>query len=222
MQDTLTLNILLVDDEAIMRAALSALLKGQRHRIEVSEVDDLTKAANLVRSFSPDIILFNLKSNDDAVLDSLSTLLTVARSSPIIVLIGMENTGLYRQVITSGAMGIVQRTHTPAILFQAIEWVLKGQVWFEQYMITGLLDDNKRFGEKEENQNLDVTKIESLTEREREIIFLICDGSSTKQLAMRLFIAESTVRNHISSIFKKLDVSDRLSLVLYAQNHGLC
>ena len=67
----------------------------------------------------------------------------------------------------------------------------------------------------------EVTKIESLTEREREVIALVGEGLKNKQVGERLFISETTVTHHLSSVFSKLEVSDRLELIIYAFRHGL-
>jgi DNA-binding NarL/FixJ family response regulator len=114
-------------------------------------------------------------------------------------------------------MGIVLKEHAADQLLKAIMKVYEGEVWIERSMMGSMIQEIN----KPTQVNPEVTKIESLTDREREVIALIGEGLKNKQVGERLFISETTVTHHLSSVFSKLEVSDRLELIIYAFRHGL-
>jgi DNA-binding NarL/FixJ family response regulator len=114
-------------------------------------------------------------------------------------------------------MGIVLKEHAPYQLLKAIMKVHDGEVWIERSMMGSMIHELN----KPNTVDPEITKIESLTDREREVIALVGEGLKNKQVGERLFISETTVTHHLSSVFSKLDVSDRLELIIYAFRHGL-
>jgi DNA-binding NarL/FixJ family response regulator len=114
-------------------------------------------------------------------------------------------------------MGIVLKEHAANQLLKAIMKVYEGEAWIERTMMASMI----REFNKPELVDPEVIKIESLTDREREVIALIGEGLKNKQVGERMFISETTVTHHLSSVFSKLDVSDRLELIIYAFRHGL-
>jgi DNA-binding NarL/FixJ family response regulator len=107
----------------------------------------------------------------------------------------------------------VDLDQSPATLFRAIERVHAGDVWMERRLMAALLSGH---GAGTHGPQLD-----SLTPREREVVRLISEGLKNKQIAQRLSVTDVTVRHHLTSVFSKLDVADRLSLVVFAFEHGL-
>ena len=114
-------------------------------------------------------------------------------------------------------MGIVLKEHAAEQLLKAIKKVHEGEVWIERSMVGSMIQELSRPAMVDP----EVVKIESLTEREREVIALVGEGLKNKQVGERLFISETTVTHHLSSVFSKLEVSDRLELIIYAFRHGL-
>jgi len=105
------------------------------------------------------------------------------------------------------------------LLLKAIKKVHAGEVWIDRSMMSSVLSDVR--SERHEETDPEAPKIASLTPREREVIALVSEGLKNKLIGERLFISETTVTHHLSSIFSKLDVSDRLELIIYAFRHGL-
>jgi len=118
-----------------------------------------------------------------------------------------------------GAMGVVLKEHAPDVLIKAIEKVHAGEIWLDRPTMGRMLREMTGKDEKEIDPEL--TKIESLTQREREVVALIAEGLKNRQIGERLFISETTVTHHLSSIYSKLGVSDRLELVIYAFTHKI-
>jgi DNA-binding NarL/FixJ family response regulator len=205
-----------------VRAGLSLLLKNQRKSVVVNEAQSSTEAIAFASLEPPDVILLDLKSGDESNLNALPELLSATNHAAVIVLTSLENPRVYERAIALGAMGLVQKKQKPETLFEAIDRVHAGQVWFGHSVLAGILEDKAQKVESlADKADPEADRLASLTERERQIISLIGDGLNTEQMAARLFIAESTVRNHVASIFRKLNVSDRLCLAVYAYRHGL-
>jgi two-component system, NarL family, nitrate/nitrite response regulator NarL len=104
------------------------------------------------------------------------------------------------------------------VLIKAIEKVNAGEVWIDRGTMGHLFQEMMRNGEPADAEQ---GKIKSLTERELQVVKLIAEGLKNKEISKRLFISETTVTHHLTSIFSKLDVSDRLELVIYSFTHGL-
>jgi two-component system nitrate/nitrite response regulator NarL len=216
------IRLLLIADEPIMRAGLRLLLKDQRKSLTVNEAASYTEAFTIASQEPPDIILLDLKPGDDKNLNALPELLTGTNHAAVIVLTGMDDPQTHQRAIALGAMGLVQKKQKPAALFEAIDHVHSGQVWVGHSVLAGIFKTQAQTLEKHvDKADSEAARLASLTERERQIISLISDGLNTEQMATHLFIAESTVRNHVASIFKKLNVPDRLRLAVYAYRHGL-
>src|SRR5262249_15072245 len=137
--------------------------------------------------------------------------------SRVLVLTGVQNPDAHRSAIRRGAMGIVLKEHAADQLLKAIMKVHEGEVWIERSMMGNMIQEFN----KPTTVDPEIAKIESLTDREREVIALVGEGLKNKQVGERLFISETTVTHHLSSVFSKLDVSDRLELIIYAFRHGL-
>jgi DNA-binding NarL/FixJ family response regulator len=127
---------------------------------------------------------------------------------------------MHRNCVRSGARGLIQKDAAYEVLIKAIRAVHDGELWFDRSMMSSVLTDVLR---KRAAKQLDpeVAKVESLTERERQVITLVCEARRNKEIAEQLFISDTTVRHHLSSIFSKLEVSGRLELVIYAYRQGL-
>ena len=119
------------------------------------------------------------------------------------------------RAVRLGASGIVGTDRPAETLFRAIEKVLLGEVWMERRLVADLIAPGYPRADG------DQVRIESLTPREREVVRLLCEGLRNKQIAKRLAVTDVTVRHHLTSVFSKLGVSDRLGLLLYASRHGI-
>jgi DNA-binding NarL/FixJ family response regulator len=146
--------------------------------------------------------------------------LAAAKGAKILVLTGLSSPEEHYRAVRLGAMGIVTKGEAPEMLLCAIESVCAGEVWLEQG-VTARIFSELIHDTGTERQDPEADRIARLTTRERGIIALVGDGLKNKQIADRLNISEVTVRHHLTSVFSKLKVSDRLGLALYAYQFGL-
>lgn len=214
---TRPITIMIVDDHVVIRSGLRMLIEHDQRMQVVAQAGTKTEALERAAITRPDVIILDLLLGDDDGLLFLPELCQTSPNSRVLVLTGVQNPDSHRRAIRRGAMGIVLKEHAADQLLKAINKVYEGEVWIERSMMGSMIQEIN----KPPFVDPEVTKIESLTDREREVIALVGEGLKNKQVGERLFISETTVTHHLSSVFSKLDVSDRLELIIYAFRHGL-
>lgn len=184
------------------------------------EAGSRTDAIAAAEREKPDIILLDLDMGGDSSLNFIREILSVAEGARVIILTGVRDPDMHSRAMRLGAMGLVLKEKAAEVLIKAIERVYEGEAWMDRSMMASMLTEMSRAASARRDDP-EAAKIASLTEREREIIKLVCQGLKNKQIAELLFISEATVRNHLTSILSKLDTSDRFELAIYSYRHGL-
>jgi two-component system nitrate/nitrite response regulator NarL len=211
------IRILIVDDHAVVRAGLRMLIDQNPAMKVIGVAGNRAEALALAASEQPNMIILDILLGDEDGLTFLPELREAAKNARVLVLTGLRSSESQRRAIHAGAMGVVLKEHAAEVLIKAINKVHQGEVWLDRSMMGTVLDEMTQAPEIDPEG----AKIASLSDREREVIALIAEGLKNKQIAQRLFISETTVTHHLSSIFSKLVVSDRLELIIYAFRHGL-
>jgi two-component system, NarL family, nitrate/nitrite response regulator NarL len=214
------IRILIVDDHALVRSALRMLLESQSSVVVVGEAAGLDDALSTTSREQPDIVLLDLDLGAVNGVDLLPHLHTAAPEAHVIVLTGVRDVEIHRRAVRLGAMGLVLKDKAPEVLLQAIAKVYAGEAWLDRMLVADVLSEMTR-PKFEQLANPEAAKIATLTAREREVIDLVGQGLRNQGIAKRLFISEATVRHHLTSIFAKLGINDRLQLAIYAYQHGL-
>ena len=213
------LRILIVDRHLIVSAGLRLLIEDQAGMKVVAMAGNETEALAFAAVESPDLILLDLDLGGENGLTFLPKLRDVAKNARVLVLTGLRDSEAHQEAMRLGAMGVVLKDQSAEVLIKAIKKVHAGEVWIDRVTMGNVTNEMRR---KDSNhRDADEDKINYLTRREREVISLIAEGLKNKQIAARLFVSETTVTHHLSSIFSKLGVSDRLELVIYAFAHKL-
>jgi DNA-binding NarL/FixJ family response regulator len=217
-----SIRILLVDDHKLIREGLREFIQTRQGMEVVGDVGNRADAIEAASREQPDIIVLDLDLGEDSGLDVLPELLNVARDASVIILTGMRDTEKRDRAMELGAKGVVLKENGAMELLNAIEKVHHtGEYWFEAGAMKRLLD-RKRSQANEAEANPEAAKLARLTPTERELITYIGEGLENKQIAARMYIAESTVRNNLTRIYDKLEISGgRLGLLVYAYRHGL-
>jgi len=213
------IRVCLVDDQALVRSGLKALL-GLLGGIEVvAEAADGEEAIAAVGSSKPDVLLLDVRMprlNGVQVVEALASQATLP---PTLLLTTFEDDSALIQGVKAGARGYLLKGASPETLLEAIRAVAGGGT----YLYAPLVSDIARQGmRKSESLNNDAPgMLEPLTERELEILRLMASGIGNREIATALALREGTVKNHVSSIFSKLGVTDRTKAVLRALAAGL-
>jgi DNA-binding NarL/FixJ family response regulator len=214
------IEILIIDDHQVVREGLKMLIESHPSFRIIGEADSEAAALQILKNHVADVILLDLDLGPENGLDLLPKLLAVAGEAKILILTGLRNEEEHRRAIMLGAMGIVQKEKASQHLMKAIEKVFEGEVWYDRTkmgsVFTDMLNSNKR-----KDVTSDAAKMAMLTERELDVINLIALGLKNRPIGEKLFISETTVRHHLTSIFGKLEVVSRLELIIYAFKHGL-
>jgi two-component system nitrate/nitrite response regulator NarL len=210
------IRVLLMSDSLLLRAGLAQLLHSAGISV-IGETTNVEEALPFLKTEPPDILLVDFDPHGDtfARIDDLVDGNEICR---IIALAERHRVTDNTRLVESGAMGIVFKSDPPEVLVKAIRKVHAGEFWLDRAN-TALLF--RRMVRSRRNRDAETHRVQALTKREREIITLVSEGLKNAAIGERLFISESTVRNHLTSIFAKLDVEDRLGLVVYAFKHGL-
>jgi len=219
-QEAKPIRILLIDDHAVVRAGLRMIVQSRPGMTIVGEAGNRNDALALAGSEHPEIILLDLDLGGDSGMTLIAELLAASSEARIIILTGLRDSEVHRQAVMLGAMGIVKKEKAAEVLISAIERVNEGEAWLDPSLMAGVLNEVTRSG-KGAKTDPEVEKISTLTRRELEVVALIGEGIKNKEIAGRLFISETTVRHHLTSIYDKLDVADRVELLIYAFRHGL-
>ena len=218
--DKSAIRILIVDDHAILRKGLRMLIEDQPGMETIGESGNCEDALEIARREQPDIILLDLDLGGQNGLEFLPHFISASGESRIIILTGVRDPEMHHRAVAFGAMGLVLKEQASEVLVKAIEKVHLGEVWFDRTLIaTALTNMSRAKGAKKDNA--EAGRIASLTEREKEVVILVAQGLTRRQISETLFISEATARNHLTSILNKLGVSDRLELAFYAYRHGL-
>jgi two-component system response regulator NreC len=207
--------VLIADDHAIVRAGLRALLVEEAEFDLVGEAVGGYEAIDLVEKTGPDVLILDLSMPD---LDGISVTRKIKPHFPnlkILILTLHEDEALLKEAIKAGAAGYILKRAAEAELISAIRVILRGDLYIDPSMVRGLFEESRS---PQINQK-DPT--ESLTPRETEILRLIVEGYTNRQIGQELIISIRTVEGHRANISDKLGLHSRVELVRYARQHGL-
>jgi len=205
------IRVLIADDHPLIREGLRHVLEMDPQIKVVGEAGDGQGAINKARILNPDVVLMDLKMPGT---DGVESSRVIRREFPeikIIILTVADDDDML-EVIRAGAGGYLLKDVEPGELLKAIHTVYEGRPAFHPIVASRLLGEYNRLSMPVRRDD----EISLLTEREREVLALIAQGESNKNIAHKLFISEKTVKNHITSIFRKLKVEDRTQAAIFA------
>jgi DNA-binding NarL/FixJ family response regulator len=213
---------MLVDDHQTMLWGMEQLIKGEAPRMEaVGTARNSEDALALAGRLAPDVILLDLNLNGSSSVDILPALVANGVSK-VLLLTGASDQDTLDLAVRSGARGILHKSAAPADVVKAIEKVYHGELWLDHLALGRVLGHfmNPAAASKPDP---DTHRRASLTAKERKVIQAVVEGNGAlnKAIAEKLFISEYTLRNHLTSIYQKLHVGNRLELYVYAMKHGL-
>ena len=210
------IRIAIVDDQALFRGGIRMLLESQPDMQVVAEAGDGRAAIDAARESQPDVVLMDVRM---PVLDGIAAtgaIITERPSTKVIVLTTFDLDEAAARAIRAGASGFVLKEAEPEFILASIRTVFNGNQVLAASATRALFE---HFGKRAHQAVPDA--FGSLTEREREIFLHAAKGMSNTEIAGQEFVSEATVKTHISRILTKLDLRDRVQLVVYAYEHGL-
>ena len=213
------IRVCLVDDQELVRRGLKALLELLGGIEVAAEAGDGEAALAVIASSKPDVLLLDVRMPKLNGVQVVETLASRGNLPPTLLLTTFEDDSALIQGVKAGARGYLLKGASPETLLEALHAVAGGGT----YLYAPLVSDLAREGIRKSNsQESDVPGVlDALTERELEILRLMASGIGNREIASALALREGTVKNHVSSIFSKLGVTDRTKAVLRAIALGL-
>jgi len=170
-------------------------------------------------STRPDVVVidFELDGRCAAAPQQLVQLLRAAKGCPVLIVTGTQNTKALTCALQHGVLGVVVKTRPAEVLVRAVRAIAAGEAWLERSSVVNVFQTSAAKNDVECEYPI---MREKLTRRETEIVELVSLGLQNKKIAERLFISETTVRHHLTSIYDKLSVTNRLELMRYTYSEG--
>jgi DNA-binding NarL/FixJ family response regulator len=217
----MTVRVLVVDDQAMVRAGFAALLDAQPDIEVVGQAADGAEGVRLAAETLPDVVLMDVRMPVLDGIDATKAMLAPDRPKPlpkVVVLTTFDVDDYVLDALRAGASGFLLKDALPADLVEAVRVVARGDALLAPSVTRRLI---ARFAGRPTGRGAIGSDLDVLTEREREVLREVAQGRSNSEIAGVLFIAEQTVKSHVSRVLTKLGLRDRAQAVVVAYESGL-
>jgi two-component system, NarL family, response regulator DegU len=211
------IRVMIADDHSMVRQGLKQILELEDDIAVVAQAANGEEAVRLAREHKPDVILMDINMPGTNGLQAIKELKQDKHPYKVIVLTIHQDREYLFKTLQMGSEGYVLKDAEPSVLIEAIRNVFRGQSYIQPNMTRELVKEFNRVTLHEKDKQDE----NNLPSREIEVLDLIAEGMINKEIAKQLYISEKTVKNHVSNIFKKLNVSDRTQAAIYAFKHNL-
>lgn len=205
------IKVMIADDHALMREGLVKILSIEPNIKVVGEAEDGDQAIKLSRSIDIDVILMDINMPNINGITATKVIKSEKPDIGIIALTIHDQEEYLFELIRCGVSGYVLKDVRPDDLVYTIRCIAQGQSFIPPSLTSKVFQEFNRLSQKQEQNHY-----AGLTERELEVLCEVARGLSNRKIAKKLYISEKTVKNHLSSIFQKLEVSDRTQAALFA------
>ncbi|MFN4283934.1 MAG: response regulator [Alphaproteobacteria bacterium] len=220
------LRVMIADDHPLFRDGLRILLNQLEDRVTVHEAGTLPDALQLAQTHSADLglMLVDLRMPGATGFEGVKALRAAAPKTPLVVISGYETKRNAEQALEAGAAGFIPKSTSPSVTLNALKLVLLGEVYVPPSLIYGPQTDDPESeigGGAAAAPSLDLSKLAPLTQRQLDVLALIGQGKSNKDIADKLGISEGTVKVHVGAILKVLGATNRTQAALMAIDMGV-
>ena len=205
-----TIRIIIADDHKLIREGIKKLLSFNEDVKIIGEASNGNETLELVSFLKPDILILDLNM---PIKSGLQVLQEVKESNPsvkVILLTINDDPQSLEKALNLGADGYILKDSNPSKMNEIIENILDGETYIDKRLVNLLVDIYKKDLQVKKN------KFHELTNREVEVLYYLSNGYTNNEIALELFITEKTVKNYVTSIYSKLNVSNRVKAALYA------
>jgi DNA-binding NarL/FixJ family response regulator len=210
--------VLIADDDDLMRAGLVELLSGEPEIEILGEASTGRQAVERARRLGPDVVLMDVRMPDLNGIEATRELMRAAPSARVLILTTFEQDDYVFGALRAGASGFLLKRTRPEELIAAVHTIAAGNSLLSP-SVTRLVID--RMAQQPLPELTAQARLDELTRREREVLELIARGLSNREIAAELFVEESTVRTHVKRIQMKLQLRDRVQIVIFAYESGV-
>nr|BFF16928.1 response regulator transcription factor [Promicromonospora thailandica] len=217
--DADAIRVLVVDDQSMIRAGFAALLEAHEGITVVGTADDGVGIVEVVRRTRPDVVLMDIRMPKVNGLDATRAVLGMPGVVPkVIILTTFDADEYVFSALRAGASGFLLKDSPPEELTHAVRVVAEGEALLSPKITRALIAD---YAARPTRPQVPDASVRSLTDRELDVMKLVAAGRSNAEIATDLFLAEQTVKTHVSRILNKLDLRDRTQMVVRAYESGL-
>lgn len=216
------IRVLIVDDQPLFREGLAVLLNKEPDIEVCGQASDGDEAAEAVLRLRPDVTLMDLKMQRVGGVQATREVLRCAAEARIVILTTYDEDRLVYDALAEGAVGYLLKESSSQEIAEALRKAVQGHTALNPAVARKVVDEFARMARQLPGRHAEEARGEAkLTARELEVLRLVSRGASNKDIAQALFVAEGTVKNHLSHIFRKIGVTDRLQAAIYARDLGL-
>jgi len=208
--------IILVDDHEVVRLGLKSLLDRHPDFEVVSEASNAKEALEQVERLLPDVVLMDIRLPGTSGIEACEEITKKFPEIRVIMLTSYAEDEMLFSAIRAGASGYVLKQIGAEDLMKAIEAVGRGEALLDPAVTQRVFQEVRRAVKEEES-----SAFSTLSQQERHVLLLVSEGRTNREIAKSLFLGEGTVRNYVSSILSKLEVSNRAEAAAYAVEHNL-
>jgi DNA-binding NarL/FixJ family response regulator len=212
------IRIALVDDQAIVRSGLARILSPGDGFEVVAECADGQQAVDELPAAGAEVVLMDIRMPRLDGIAATARLRGQPEPPTVLILTTFGDDEVLWGAIEAGAAGFVLKHSTAEDLIAAVRAVAGGGAWFDPAVAPRVLD---RYRQVVAPATRDAARLDELTEREHAVLRLMARGATNTEIAASLYVAEATVKTHVGSIFRKLDVRDRAAAIVFAYDHGV-
>jgi DNA-binding NarL/FixJ family response regulator len=214
------IRVLIADDDALVRAALSMMLSGTEDIRVVAEVADGAEVGPAVDAFRPDVVLMDIRMPRMDGLAATEALRARPGAPSVIVLTTFDADDHVLRALRAGASGFLLKDTPPPEILKAVRLVAAGEAMLSPTVTRRLLE-HVAAGGAEARRAESRALLERLTEREREVAVAVAQGKSNAEIASELYMSVATVKAHVSRLLTKLELDNRVQIALLAHDAGL-
>jgi len=221
-QHSAPIRVFLIDDHRSILWGLERLIESGTPAMQVvGSATNHADALQLLNDAEVDVILLDIDLGKENGIDAIPKIMAANASAKVLVLTGLRDKAAHDKAVLAGAKGVVEKEASAQTILTAISKVHEGQLWLDRAAAGRIFVEFSR--KSAATPDPEQQKISALTDREREIVAGLANnaGATARTIAETLHISEHTLRNHLTSIYEKLDVANRLELFAYAHKHGL-
>ena len=209
--------IALADDHVLVRQGFKRILEGVGDLEVIGEANDGIELLNLLSQITPDMVILDIFMPNLRGIEAIHEIKKIHPDVKVLILTMHKDKEYLYLSLSAGAKGYLLKEDADKELFSAIEKVRQGKTYISPYFSEEVVDDLVQVGKGDTKT---IFETDTLTPREREVLKLIAEGKSSKEIASLLFISVSTVNNHRASIMEKLNLNKATDLVKYAIRKG--
>lgn len=212
------IRVLVLDDHSIVREGVRMILENDDQFQIIGETANTVDMLRLVEQNRPDVVLLDIALAEGNSLLAIPKILEKSSETRILVFTGVVDPEIHKEALLNGAHGVLLKERSGSVLINAIKKIYDGEAWIDRHLTAKVLYEASHLGKI---HSAIARKFDTLTDREREIVRLVAEGHHNNHIADELHVSEKTIRNRLTVIYSKLEVTSRLELALLTSQEGI-